>query len=214
MVRINGDLIPSISGTTAIGVDMGITTGSIDISTLSPLSRYHTISGIYHNEFGTSGVFRYGRSFMEVSNDGGKTFNTLANTGNVVTDIGVLGDVGLVGSVDVASPASGFIVIQDTADASPLLWSVNTLALSGLWGFPATGFPLASARCFAANFTGQTSVTATHNFGTADVIVMVYDNSSPRNYIIPDSIALTSTTAISVTFNRAQDGRIIVIGCS
>jgi len=95
---------------------------------------------VFHDNSGQSGVLRYNRqqSAFQVSVDGGLTFQNLSAGG--VDSVGVLGDANLTGHVDFASPASGFIVIQDTGDASPLLWSVNTLALSGLWGFPTQGF--------------------------------------------------------------------------
>ena len=214
MVRINGDLIPSTSGTNALGVDMGTSEGSIDISTLMPFSRYHVISGVYHDPLqGQSGVLRYSRAVpaMQVSVDGGLTFANIATTANVVTDIGVLGDTNLTGSVDVASPASGFIVIEDTANASPLLWSVNTLGLSGLWRFPSLGFPTQIPRSFTTTFVTSTSVTVSHNLGSVAVIVQVYDGNSPANFLLPDSIVATDANTVTIGFNRSQSGRVNVI---
>lgn len=213
-MRFN-DILPIASGIASIGVNQ---TGDsqFDHTTIAPFSHIHMNSGVWHDTLlGESGVIRYSRAAasFQVSVDGGLTFNNLVTAGNVVTSVGVIGDANLVGDVDFASPASGFIVIQDTADASPLLWSVNTLGLSGLWSFPSNGFPSTMARCFAATFTSQSTWTVTHNIGTTDVIVIVYDAGSPRKVIIPDEIETTSTSVVTITFNQAISGRAVVIGC-
>jgi hypothetical protein len=99
-------------------------------------------SGVWHDELsGQSGIIRYSRAAaaFQVSVDGGLTFSNLT-TGSSVSSIGVLGGANLIGDVDVATPSSGFMTIQDTGGASPLLFSVNTLGLSGLWRFPTQGF--------------------------------------------------------------------------
>jgi len=213
-MRFN-DLLPISSGIASIGVNQ---TGDsqFDITSISPFSHIHMNSGIWHDTLlGQSGVLRYSRAAaaFQVSVDGGLTFNDLATAGGTVTSVGVLGDANLTGAVDFASPASGFIVIQDTADASPLLWSVNTLGLSGLWRFPTNGFPSTMARCYAETFSSQSTWTVNHNIGTTDVIVTVYDSNSPRLVIIPDEIATTSSNVVTVTFNQVTSGRVVIIGC-
>jgi hypothetical protein len=140
-MRIN-DLIPIASGQASIGVNMGPNGGAFDITSIAPLNRFHTISGVFHDPVtGQSGVLRFSQAAgaFQVSIDGGKTFNNIT-AGVFVSSIGVLGGVDLTGAVDVASPASGFIAIQDTGGASPLLFSVDNQGLSGLWKFPAQGF--------------------------------------------------------------------------
>ncbi len=143
-----GDLIPHSSGTSHLGVDG---TGSVqettfDISSLAPFGHIHQVSGVFHDPLlGQSGVIRYNLNgdagpCFEISVDGGLTFDCLASDNNVVTSVGVKGDVNLTGNVDLASPGSGFIVIEDSSNASPLLFSVDQLGLSGLWDFPAQGF--------------------------------------------------------------------------
>ena len=212
-MRFN-DILPIGSGSASIGVNQ---TGqdTFDITSISPFNRFHVVSGIFHDELqGQSGVLRYSRqkAGFEISVDGGKTFATLASTASVVTSIGVLGDADLTGAVDVASPASGFIVIQDSADASPLLWSVNTLGLSGLWSLPANGFPSTIVRSFAATFSAATTWTISHNISTADIVIACYDASSPRKFLIPDDITLTDVNTVTVSFNVAQAGRAVVMG--
>lgn len=72
---IDGDLVPSSSGTSHLGVDARGAT-NFDISSLSPFGHIHQLSGVFHSEVGTSGIFRFGNTNMEFSVDGGKTFTT------------------------------------------------------------------------------------------------------------------------------------------
>lgn len=215
MVRVN-DLIPSSSGFANLGVDVDSnSSNAFDITSISPFNHVHQLSGIFHDPLlGQSGIIRYNQATpsFEVSLDGGITFNALITGASTVTSVGVLGDTNLTGDVDFASPASGFIVIEDTSDASPLLWSVDVWGLSGLWGFPSNGFSNIP-QCYAATFTAATSWTATHNLNTEDVIVMVLDDSSPRVGIIPDLVTITDSNTVTVSFNVAQAGRIIITGC-
>lgn len=57
---------------------------------------------------------------------------------------------------------------------------------------------------YAANVgdTSNTSYTVTHNLGTRDVVVSVYDNSSPYAEVVCD-VQHTSTTAVTVLFSVA-----------
>ncbi len=216
---INGDLLPITSGIGNLGVEGGTADGEFVLGDglgIRPWGHIHQLSGVFHDpQHGTSGILRFNQEqgCLEVSNDGGLTFACIATAGGTVTSVGVLGDADLVGDVDFASPNSGFIVIEDTGNASPLLWSVDTLGLSGLFQFPANGFPSTLARCFSATFSAAVTWTVSHNIGTTDVIVEVYDASSPRQIITPDSIETTDANTTLISFNRSQAGRAVVIGC-
>ncbi len=67
---------------------------------------------------------------------------------------------------------------------------------------------------YAVNFTAVTSVTilgTDHGLGTADLLIAVYDNSSPRQLITPGSITIDpGTFDIVITFAFAESGRIVV----
>jgi hypothetical protein len=138
------DLIPIASGFANLGIDVDSNAqNAFDITTLAPFNQIHLISGVYHDPImGQSGVIRYSRrtAAFEVSVDGGLTFNSLVTGATTVTSVGVVGGANLTGDVDLAPTASGFIVIGDTGGASPIIFSVDQLGLSGLWGFPAQGF--------------------------------------------------------------------------
>lgn len=70
------------------------------------------------------------------------------------------------------------------------------------------------ARCFANTYSSATSWTVTHNLNTTKVIVSVYDGASPANEIIPDAIELTNANNVTVRFNVAQAGSVVVMGCN
>lgn len=254
-MRLNGDLIPGSSGQAHLGINGGLG-GAFDITTLTPFGNIHMLSGVWHDPImGQSGILRYSRqqAAMQVSVDGGLTFANIATSATVVTSIGQIGGANLTGNVDLATNSSGFFAITDTGGASPLIFSVDHLGLSGLWRFPPQGFNgsvvneltdfngtkvqgsvsvvgasgvvvdiigqimtitvgNAVVRAFAQTFGAAVTWTATHNLGTADVTVDVYDASSPRQAIIPDSVAITDTNTVTVTFNVAQAGRIVITG--
>jgi len=217
---INGDIVPSLSGFANLGVDVSANgINAFDFDTIRPFGHIHQNSGVFHHATSTgweSGVLRFNSATpcFEVSTDGGISFACVVTSagGSVVTSVGVLGDTDLTGDVDFASPPSGFIVIEDTGNASPLLWSVDTLGLSGLWGFPTNGFSSVPT-CYNETFTNQTSVAANHALNTSNVIVQVYDNESPPAQILPDMIVITDANNVTVSFNRQQSGRIVIMAC-
>lgn len=57
-------------------------------------------------------------------------------------------------------------------------------------------------------FTSVTSRVVTHNFGTKDVITTVYNDSDEQ--ILPSSIVTTTINSVTVTFDNATSGRIVV----
>jgi hypothetical protein len=67
---------------------------------------------------------------------------------------------------------------------------------------------------YAVGFTGQTTVTitgASHGLGIADLAVTVYDTSSPRKRVEPNTVTIdASTFAVVVTFAQAQSGRVVL----
>lgn len=142
MVRLNGDIIPSSSGQAHLGIN-GSVGDAFDITTLTPFGHIHMNSGVWHDPMtGQSGVLRYSQAAgaFQVSIDGGRTFSAISTGGASVTSVGIIGGADLTGNVDVATKASGFLAITDTGGASPLLFAVDNLGLSGLWRFPTQGF--------------------------------------------------------------------------
>lgn len=58
------------------------------------------------------------------------------------------------------------------------------------------------------SFTSVTSHTVTHNFGTKNVIVSVYNNSD--QLILPSSITTTNINTVDLAFDVASTGRVVV----
>jgi hypothetical protein len=58
------------------------------------------------------------------------------------------------------------------------------------------------------SFTSVTSHTVTHNFGTKNVIVSVYNNSD--QLILPSSITTTDINTVDLAFDVASTGRVVV----
>lgn len=81
--------------------------------------------------------------------------------------------------------------------------TINGAALSGVAG--------SSNSCYSASFTGITSQTFTHGLGTTEVIVGIYDSLNIA--IIPDDVTIVDANNVTVTFNRAQTGKVVIFGC-
>jgi len=65
---------------------------------------------------------------------------------------------------------------------------------------------------FSQSFTNVSSFNAVHNLGTSDVLIQVIDSNSPSHVIIPDDISINSINDITLRFNSARNGRVIIIG--
>lgn len=212
------DLIPFVSGQAHLGVN-AFGPEAFDITSIKPFGHVHMISGIFHDTIlGQSGVIRYNRAgaVFELSVDGGLTFDPIqTGTPGGVSSIGVIGDANLTGAVDVASPASGFIVIQDSGDASPLLWSLDQLGLSGLWRFPTQGFNGSIVNALT-DFNGTTAQGVINVVGVSGLLVDIVGQTmtiSPAQNALARCInqTFTSQTSVTVTHNFGTDSTIVQV---
>jgi hypothetical protein len=71
-----------------------------------------------------------------------------------------------------------------------------------------TGITVEQAATVTDTFTNASSKVVTHNFGTKNVIVTVYDDND--GYFIPNSIVTTNTNQVTVTFASTESGRVVV----
>ena len=71
-----------------------------------------------------------------------------------------------------------------------------------------TGLTVAQSATVITDFTSQTSVATTHNFGTKNVMATVYDNNDAQ--IIPASVVTTNDNVVTVTFDSNTTGRVII----
>lgn len=65
---------------------------------------------------------------------------------------------------------------------------------------------------FTASFLGITSGMFTHGLNTRDVLVQIYDDSGPPRKLMADDIILDTLDAVSLLFNTAQSGRVVIMG--
>lgn len=63
---------------------------------------------------------------------------------------------------------------------------------------------------FTQSWTAQTSVTVTHNIGTTQVLVQVFDGSG--NVVTPETVTITSANVVTLGFGAAFTGSVLVIG--
>ena len=71
-----------------------------------------------------------------------------------------------------------------------------------------TGITVEQAATVTDTFTNASSKVVTHNFGTKNVIVTVYDEND--GYFIPNSIVTTNDNQVTVTFASTESGRVVV----
>ena len=153
-----------------------------------------------------------------------KTGNTL-NVGGTTDRITVSAD-----AVDIASTYAGQASITTLGTITTGEWNGTDIAVTAggtgsstasgartnladtTAGGLSTSTPVL-ARISAQNCANSTSTTVTHNFGTKDVIVQIYDNST--NDTVYADVVRTSTNVVTVTFATAPDAdayRIVVTG--
>jgi len=71
-----------------------------------------------------------------------------------------------------------------------------------------TGLTVDQVATVSDTFTNVSSKVVTHNFGTKNVIVTVYDEND--GYFIPNSIVTTNDNQVTVTFASTESGRVVV----
>jgi len=71
-----------------------------------------------------------------------------------------------------------------------------------------TGIDVGEVATVVDSFTNQTSRAITHNFGTKNVVVTVYDNND--ELFIPSSVVTTNDNVVTVSFDSSTSGRVIV----
>ncbi len=81
-------------------------------------------------------------------------------------------------------------------DALNMVTLINVPGGNISFGAPNTNCP----------FTSATSVTCTHNLGTTAVVVQCFDNSTPPLNIEWNSLALTDSNTVTITFSVTQTG--------
>lgn len=120
------------------------------------------------------------------------------------------------GSSSGGGSTSGITSINSQTGPAIIIAGVNGITVTAggnqilIDGAGASGTTSGASK-FAASFSSISSGLFTHNLGTLDVIVQVYDDGSPRRAMMPDDIVLENTNAISLIFNSPQSGRVVIV---
>lgn len=143
-----------------------------------------------------------------LSVDGSTANKILSSDGNNIQWLALGGDVsGAPAGVTVSRLQGRSISNTAPANGQVLQWD----SVANAWR-PAA----AQAGNSGYVFTAQTSITipgTTHQFGTANLIVNCYDNSSPAQNVEPDKIQINPATYdVTVAFSMAQTGYCVVNG--
>lgn len=205
LFRINGTTINAITGTLGTLASAGFTApaspkcAEIDTNGNLQIAGTNAACGAGGSSSGNAGP-NYAQSFTL------QTTITMAGTSHNLNTKNLL-----LSCYDTASPANGILPASWTVNSSSFDVVVNFgVSQSGYCVLNGSGPPK-----YATTFTGQTSVTingSTHNLGTADLQVTVWDSATgTRNRIEPASVAIDSTTFnVTVNFAVSQSGRIVI----
>ena len=79
---------------------------------------------------------------------------------------------------------------------------------AGADGATGTTGPITSV-FFGQVFTSVTSLVVTHNLGSTNVIVAVYDAS--ENQILPSDVTIDSVNQLTLTFSATTTGRVVIV---
>ena len=71
-------------------------------------------------------------------------------------------------------------------------------------------WPTAGATLYSVAFTAQTSVTVAHNINTTHPVVQVYDSTGLQ--LIPESVTITDSNTVTITFAASTTGQVVVTG--
>jgi hypothetical protein len=69
-----------------------------------------------------------------------------------------------------------------------------------------------STQLYSAAFSAQTSVTATHNLGTVNVVASCYDNQTPKHQVLGGSVSVVDANTVSFGFLAPQTGNCVIEG--
>jgi hypothetical protein len=128
-----------------------------------------------------------------------------------------LTQIGTDGSVSAAQPAEADLSVTDittnnvssTAHGfAPKLPADATRFLNGTGAYSVP--PGSGISRYTTSWSAQTSVTVTHALGTTAVIVQVFDGSGVK--VQPESVTVTSSNVVMLTFGAAFTGSVVVIG--
>jgi hypothetical protein len=207
--------------------DLTITGGSYALTRSSDADAYGELIGaaVFVMEGTTYAATSWVQSNHYITDFSNQTWTQFSGAGTYLAGSG-LQITGNTFSVD-TTPTSGSASIRTDNGATEvkvdttrgLSVDSNGLGINAGTGitFSAGALTLASGygiRKFSENIASTTSHVATHNLGTRDIHVAVYDNNSPYAEVFPD-IEHTTTNTVTVKFATAPTAdqyRVVIIG--
>jgi hypothetical protein len=105
-----------------------------------------------------------------------------------------------------SNPEFGSLIVDNAIQAGTISGSFSGSYVGD--GSALTGLSLPQVTTVTDTFTSTTSKSVTHNFGTKNVIVQVYDTNDA--FMIPSSIVTTDTNSVDISFANQASGRVVV----
>ncbi len=87
---------------------------------------------------------------------------------------------------------------------------LRTLNIGGAGGSGST--TSVGLQKYTETFTGETTLTITHNLSDEEPIVEVYDDSSPPEIVIPSNIQIIDSNNVTITFSGSTSGTVVIHG--
>ena len=198
---------------TQVTAGAGLNTTSDDSATdggsiTSTGTLYLTKSGVTAGSYQGLTVDKYGR--VTAAQNMGYTTNTGTVTSVGLTDGGGLTITGspITTSGNITVGHTNSVTAQGTQAVYPIKIDANG-------HISAYGSAVTILKKYAANITGdasKTSFTITHNLGTRDITIQVYDNSTYEEVIV-DTVR-TNTTTATISFAKAPaSGKVYRVVC-
>ena len=198
---------------TQVTAGAGLNTTSDDSATdggsiTSTGTLYLTKSGVTAGSYQGLTVDKYGR--VTAAQNMGYTTNTGTVTSVGLTDGGGLTITGspITTSGNITVGHTNSVTAQGTQAVYPIKIDANG-------HISAYGTAVTILKKYAANITGdasKTSFTITHNLGTRDITIQVYDNSTYEEVIV-DTVR-TNTTTATISFAKAPaSGKVYRVVC-
>ena len=188
----------STSGITSINGAAGPAISFIGVSGIDILRQGNTIfvGGADLTQSGVLGV-----NGIDVAQVGGNFVVDGASLSGLIIPSGGIG--GINGQIGPHVEIKGVNGVEVSVSAE------NCLLIDGAG---ASGVSVAaSGLCHSANFVGVTSTTISHNLGTTNVVVSIYDAS--ENQIIADLVNIVDANNVTLQFNRPQTGKAVIVAC-
>ena len=192
---------------TSITAGTGLTGGTITTTGTIALAT----SGVTAGEYQGITVDAYGR--VTAAQDKGYTTNT-----GTVTSVGITQGTGITVSGSPVTTSGNITVgLSDTLSSAQTTSGVYPIKVNKQGQITELGSAVTILKKYSATITGdatKTSFTVTHNLGSRDVVIQVYDNTTYDEVIV--DIVRTNTNTATISFAKAPASgkgyRVVCIG--